>query len=136
MDFRSEGNTVRLLGLLGPVLFIVCGSVALILQGRTVFDRSEGYFWSGRRKGHRMPACHCPLESIAALQILRERTSDTDDSLGSDSYELNLVLENGERLNVLDHGSLTEVRLAAAEVQKLLATGAPIWDAVAAAKES
>lgn len=83
-----------------------------------------------------MPACHCPLESIAALQILRERTSDADGSAGYDSYELNLVLENGERLNVLDHDSLPDVRLAAAEVQKLLASHPPIWDAVAAAKES
>lgn len=128
MHLRSESATLRTLALLGPVLFIVCGSLALILQGKAVFDRSEGFFWNGRRKGRQMPACHCPLESIAALQILRERISRTDGHPHHTSYELNLVLDNGQRLNVLDHGSLADVRLATAEVQKFLTTNPPVWD--------
>ena len=128
MDLRSEGAILRSLALLGPILFITCGSLALIFQGKAVFDRSEGFFWHGRRKGPRMPACHCPLKSITALQILRERLSDVDNSSYRFSYELNLVLDDGQRLNVLDHGSLPDVRLAAVEVQKFLPTNPPIWD--------
>jgi hypothetical protein len=128
MRLRIESATLRALALLGPLLFIVCGSGALILQGHAVFDRSEGFFWSGRKKGGRMPACHCRFDSIAALQILREDISGVDDTTQRYSYELNLVLNNAQRLNVLDHGSLPDVRLAAAEVQKFLPTNPPIWD--------
>jgi hypothetical protein len=129
LHLRSASATLKTLAALGPVLFIVCGSLALILQGPAVLDRSEGFFWHGRRKGPQLPACHCPLQSIAALQILHKRISRTDGPPHHNSYEMNLVLDNGQRLNVLNHGSLPEMRLAAAEVQKFLTTNPPIWDA-------
>ena len=44
------------------------------------------------------------------------------------SYELNLVLEDGSRLNVIDHGNVEAIR---ADAQKLAAfLGKPLWDAI------
>ena len=42
------------------------------------------------------------------------------------SYELNLVLQDGERLNVVDHGSFDVLREDAAKLGEFL--GVPVWD--------
>lgn len=67
-----------------------------------------------------------PFSRIRALQLLPERVSSDGGSFKS--YELNLVLEDGKRLNVVDHGNLATLREDSARVAALL--GCPLWDAV------
>ena len=61
----------------------------------------------------------------AALQLLSEHVSGNDSSYYS--YELNLVLEDGRRLSVVDHGDCEQLREDAQLLSQLL--GKPVWDA-------
>lgn len=97
-----------------------------------VFDKSRGEYWKGRTS----PADvthpdelddYAKLEHVRALQIISERCKTDDGSFLS--YELNLVLDHGERLNVVDHGSLADMRRDAAQLAEFL--GVPVWDATA-----
>ena len=94
------------------------------------FDQRLGSFWKGRR----MPAevgsqqvtdDHVPLKEIHAVQLLKEYISS--DNGGYYSYELNLVLKDASRVNVVDHGKIARLRRDAAEVAGLL--GVSVWDA-------
>jgi hypothetical protein len=95
-----------------------------------VFDKWAGLYW----KGHKKPANIYDRSSggefarfteIHAIQILSERVRS--DKSSYTSYELNLVLGNGERLNVIDHGKKSAIL---ADAQKLSAfLGKPVWDA-------
>ena len=43
------------------------------------------------------------------------------------NYELNLVLKDGERINVVDHGNLKKIQDDANTLSNFL--GKPVWDA-------
>jgi hypothetical protein len=43
------------------------------------------------------------------------------------SYELNLVLDDGRRINVIDHGNLDRLRSDAQPLSRFL--DKPVWDA-------
>jgi hypothetical protein len=129
MHALLNSNLLRAIVMIASALVPLCLMVVLIRPDAVVFDRVEGFFWNGRRKGMQMPARHCALETIAGLQILAEDVSGADTSPGHWSYELNLVLNDGERLNVVDHGSLKDVRAAAERIQMFLPVRPPIWDA-------
>jgi hypothetical protein len=69
-----------------------------------VFDRERGYFWHGFKdkvaptqiiRGAK------PISRIHALQILRESNKRKPTA-----YELNLVLTDGSRINLMEHGCL------------------------------
>jgi hypothetical protein len=97
-----------------------------------VFDKRAGTFRRGRTTARAAlsriaPAQHAPLDDIHALQILGERVSGTDGSY--DSYELNLVLRDGRRVNVVDHGDYDTLRRDAETLSRFL--GRPLWDTVA-----
>lgn len=86
-----------------------------------VFDRTRGTF---RGAAHTDRA---PLAEIGALQIIEERVSAKGG--GFRSYELNLVLRDARRVNVLDHGDHAALRRDADTLATFL--GCPVWDAVA-----
>ncbi len=65
-----------------------------------------------------------PYGSIHAIQILREYVSSKNG--GFDSYELNLVLKDGKRLPVIDHGDLDAIRSSASRLATQL--GCRVWD--------
>ncbi len=94
-----------------------------------VFDKDRGYYCKGRKKPERQidPSLlkhHAPLKEIHALQILSEYVSGDKSSYYS--YELNLILKDGTRKNVVDHGSLQAIREDAAMLADFL--GVPLWD--------
>ena len=66
-----------------------------------------------------------PLSSIHALQLLSEFVSGSKSSYYS--YELNLVLNDGSRINVVDHGNLERLRSDASALSRFL--DKPVWDA-------
>jgi len=124
---------------LGPLLFggLFAGAGFLIHRmGLTpiVFDLGHGYYWRGRKRPDRvidpsnLKNC-APIPRIHALQIIPERctSSGKGGSRSYTSYELNLVLDDGSRLNVVDHGNIDSLRNDARELATLL--GRPVWDA-------
>jgi hypothetical protein len=98
-----------------------------------VFDTAIGYFWKGRVKPEEMfidnsdkmlKKC-VSLNQVYALQIVAERCHRRRSYYYS--YELNLVLRDGKRMNVIDHGDIKNVRADARALSELL--GKTIWDA-------
>lgn len=114
----------------GFVWTIVGGS--LYYRGNTpiVFDKCTGYFWKGRK---------CPddpsnvdsneyftdLANIYALQIVSEYCSNEDNSFYS--YELNLVLADATRINVVDHGKIDALLYDTRKLAGFL--DVPVWNA-------
>ena len=66
------------------------------------------------------------LADIHALQLIRERVRSSKSSYTS--YELNLVLKNGHRVNVVDHGNLNSIRNDTKKLAEFLQV--PVWDAI------
>jgi len=124
---------VILLGLLGLVFAGIGGGMLYVMTRRAVFDKDSGYFWRGRRDPQMAllgapPGEFTPLTTIHAIQVLSERCQSGGES--SDTYyshELNLVLQDGTRVHVVDHGSRAHIRDDADALGKFL--GVPVWDA-------
>jgi len=117
--------------LFGGVFFAV--GLVLLRTGTSpvVFDRRQGAFWRGREAPNevinRAEIKHyARLDDIHALQLLAEYIRSDDNSYYS--YELNLVLRNGDRLNVMDHGDYEALRRDASTLGTFL--DRPVWDAV------
>ncbi len=126
---------LRILWIVAPliimlVLFIVGVTMFINFSKHIVFDKNTGFFW----KGFKQPTFEynetkkrktIRLNEIASLQILKEELQGRNNSFAS--YELNLVLRNGERMNVVDHTALQSVRKDAQKLAEFL--DVPVWDA-------
>lgn len=115
---------------IGTVFTIVGGSLLYSGVAPIVFDRRRGEYWKGRVAPSDVanPSSiddHTELDRIHALQIISERCRGNKSSYYS--YELNLVLDDGTRLAVVDHGDLDRVRADAATLARFL--DRPVWDA-------
>jgi hypothetical protein len=96
-----------------------------------VFDKREGFFWKGRVApdqafDENALKVFTSLGEIHALQLIP--TSGRRFTRGHELYELNLVLNDGERLNVVTHGVPYSLRKEAATLAEFL--GKPVWDAI------
>lgn len=116
----------------GAVFAAVGAGILYFATAPVVFDKRQGAFWRGRTAPnetyHRASLKHyAPLGDIHALQIIKERV--TGDKSSYDSFELNLVLADGRRLNVTDHGDYTTLRRNAETLAGFLER--PLWDTVA-----
>ena len=114
---------------IGCVFIVVGGCLTYFGSKPIIFDTMSGYFWKGYKDPERVfdinRIKHCVrLKEIHALQILSEYCSGNKSSYYS--YELNLVLEDGTRLNVIDHGNLKKLREDTAKLAKFL--NKPVWD--------
>jgi hypothetical protein len=116
------------------MVFSICSSIfcsigAYLLYSLSepiVFDKKQGYFWKGRKEP--MPSFELKgvikLEEIHAIQLIPELCSG--DKKNYYSYELNLVLKDGKRINVTDHGSLGIIRSQTKTISEFLEI--PVWD--------
>jgi hypothetical protein len=117
---------------LGGTIFMAVGACLFYFGLKpVVFDKHSGHFWKGRRNPDLVfnkdsIKTWTQLGKIHALQLISEHVSSSKSSYYS--YELNLVLEDGERLNVIDHGKLTKIREDANTLSQFL--GKPVWDAI------
>jgi hypothetical protein len=87
------------------------------------FDKQSGYFYKGKPQmtyGMIDPTntSMIPLNSIHALQIVSERVSTKNSSFLS--YEINLVLSDKKRVNVVDHGNLDKIQADAKQLGEYL----------------
>ena len=117
--------------LIGLALMAVGGF--LFYQGTApiVFDQRTGFFWKGRKTpdviiGQESLKHFTELDQIHALQLISEYCRGNKSSYYS--YELNLVLEDGKRVVVVDHGSKKGIREDAGTLSEFL--GKPVWDAI------
>ncbi len=95
-----------------------------------VFDLSRGYFCKSRQKPERMIdplklKRYAELKRVHALQIISEYCKSKNSSYYS--YELNLVLDDGSRINVVDHGNQAALQADAQTLAEFL--NKPLWDA-------
>lgn len=102
------------------------------LETPRIFDLDNGHLWIGKEapKDDISTDTQCCLDEIHAIQLLHERCRSAGDS-ASDyfySYEMNLVLQDGQRFNVVDHGHLTRIRNDADSLSRFL--DVPVWDAI------
>lgn len=129
-EFSFNPDTVFPI-LVGLVLMVV--GVFLLYSGTApiVFDQRTGYFWKGRKTpddimGQESLKHFTELDRIHALQLISEYCRGNKSSYYS--YELNLVLEDGKRVVVVDHGSKKGIREDAGTLSDFL--GKPVWDAI------
>jgi len=95
--------------------------VFLVFQfGPNLFDVNRGFYTKGW-----FDAGLVRLDEIHALQLISERCRGRNRTFYS--YELNLVLEDGQRVNVVDHGDLAQLQADARTISQRL--DVPVWDA-------
>jgi hypothetical protein len=131
--FKDGGGPVEpviLVPLLVSLLFMAIGAY-LLNAGTTpiVFEKGRGIFWKGRKGpdeavDSRNTANFVRLDHVHAIQLIAEYISGKNSYY---SYELNLVLEDGKRIPVIDHGNLEKIREDARTLALFL--GRPLWDA-------
>jgi hypothetical protein len=113
----------------GLVFTVAGGSMLYFGAAPIVFDKRRGEFWKGRTAPYEVTRRddlkhYAALEQIHALQLVSEYCRSSDSSYYS--YELNLVLEDGSRINVVDHGNREELRKDAESLSVFLEK--PVWD--------
>lgn len=115
--------------LFGLIFAAAGGWVYYYMSTPRVFDKWAGLYWKGHKKPEHIHDISSTkdtshIRDIHAIQLLSEYVRG--DKSSYHSYEINLVLKNGERINVVDHGKLSEVRTDARKLSEFL--GKPIWD--------
>lgn len=125
-------DTDTIVSLAVGLIFAITG-IFLLYFGATpvVFDKIHGAFWKGRKTPEpvvdsRPLKRYCELHRIHALQLISEYVRGNKNSYYS--YELNLVLEDGSRINVVDHGNKNRLREDARTLSAFL--DKPVWDAI------
>jgi hypothetical protein len=106
--------------------FLAAGSVILLSHPKPVFDREAGWFYRGKKPANAHASGVVLLSHIHALQIVGKWCS-TGEGGSFRSLELNLVLKDGTRHNVVDHSAMSTIRGDAACLGAFLRV--PVWDA-------
>lgn len=124
-----------------PTLLIIILSI-IILVGITglysvtrpvIFDKNKGVFTKGRETTDNIEIPEhskkfALLNNIHALQLLASFNPGSNNSRPYYSYELNLVLHDGKRINVIAHGGLKQIRADAKSLSGFLSV--PVWDRI------
>jgi len=125
-----QEDKVIFMRLFGAAFAAAGGALWWTMSTPTIFDKKRGYYCKGRKRPEAIfdrskLKNYAELERIHALQLIAEQVSGKNKSYLS--FELNLVLIDGTRLNVTDHGSHTGIREDARKLAEFL--GKPLWDA-------
>lgn len=117
--------------LLVGAAFTITGCAFLYLTSTPrVFDKTLGLYFKGFKPKDIITKTNASnkqteLSAIIALQIIEEHITSSENSYPS--FELNLVLKNGSRINVVDHGNLKSLIKDTQTISDFL--GVPIWHA-------
>lgn len=111
--------------LLGFTFTTVGGFLYRTFNRPIVFDRNVGGVWTGKNppsqpEERRTSNRFTYTDMVHAVQVI----SDIGSGL---YYEVNLVLKDGRRINLLDHSDHTEIQSQARDIAALL--NVPVWDA-------
>jgi len=130
----SPRNSIPILLIIVLSIMILVGITGLYSTTRPViFDKNKGVFISGRAKTDNTEIPNhskksALLDDIHALQLLSSFNPGSSNSRPYYSYELNLVLHDGERINVIAHGGLNQIRADAKSLSEFL--NVPLWDRI------
>ncbi len=120
--------------------FIIFGIIRFLLRCRNrIFDCDVGYYWIGKQNicGLDFPYDEnttkppVSISNIHAIQLVSEKCGSDNDRYNS--YELNLVLKNGKRINVVDHADLRAIRDDAKRLADFISV--PVWDVIVGGKK-
>lgn len=117
----KQENEVWILVLIG-VIFSAIGFLMMRFTKKVYFDKAINVYHDGRGFD---PQIEKPdfekqgrLKDIKALQIVKEKVKTQNNHFYS--YEINLVLNGGNRINVVDHANLSEIKGQAEELSRFL----------------
>jgi hypothetical protein len=118
-------------------LAALCGGGWMLYSGTLprIFDKRKGAFWKGRKAPDAMTrwkesSNYVRLENIYALQLISHISSKVNSEGHHSStthYEINLILQDSSRVNVVHHGNKKRIRRDAAVLAEFL--NKPLWDA-------
>ena len=116
-------------GLIDLVLFPAAAlSLAILGGGFLVWLQKKCLFFD-RRGIYASREMICKPEDVYSIQLLRELVFNVSgDGRIYYSFEMNLVLNDASRKNVLDHGTKSVVREDARRLARYL--NVPVWDAI------
>jgi hypothetical protein len=129
--FSKSGSEGILITTIGATFFAISVFMYRTMAVPVVFDRSLGVIW----RGHKLPKLSgnqhnsqklSYANDVHAIQILSERIHTDKNSY--DSYELNLVMKDASRVNIIDHGNYQQLAKDAQDISVFL--GKPVWDIV------
>ena len=103
--------------IIGPV--VAC--VILKNMNRKYFDSSIGKYYIGK---YATSKCVVDFADVYALQIIRKKCYYRNNRYYS--YEINMVLNTGNRYNIMDHGNLNKIKENAQTIADIL--GVKLWD--------
>jgi hypothetical protein len=107
------------------LLAVVVGLWGMSLQNQPFFfDKASGIFKNGRKQTVK-------FDDVYALQLLSREVQVKAPPKGElkkiKTYELNLVLNDGKRVNVLAHGGFNEIKEDSDIISRFI--DKPLWDA-------
>ncbi|MCW8878575.1 MAG: hypothetical protein OQK04_06420 [Kangiellaceae bacterium] len=124
-----------------PILIGIVLAITSIFTYRSyrtpiIFDKVEGFYWKDRKESTSFVdktsrTNRVKLNDIHALQLLYEYVQGSESWY--ERYELNLVLNHGERVNVVDHEYEHQLKSDAKRLSRFLEI--PVWDAIEAGKD-
>ncbi len=126
--FHAPGWILTPVGL----AFTVIGAAIYYISSRPkVFDMDMLWYWKSKQPVDRAEVEQrkdaAPLDVVHAVQLIRELCSSSDDDTRFYSYEINLVMHDATRINVVDHGKLSAIRQDAQTLATFI--DVPVWDA-------
>jgi hypothetical protein len=99
------------------------------MSKKIVFDKLSGRFWQGRMKDDENGAANTDnalkLGDVHAIQLISQYVRNEKRSYYI--YEMNFVLADTKRVNVIRHGGKRQIRRDAEKLSEFL--GKPLWDA-------
>ena len=132
---NREPNTEWQVFVFLPLFGLVFGGVGFFMLRSAmtprVFDLAQGYYCRSRKKPeHSFDPTeikdHVRLSEVHAIQLISEYVSG--DKSSYHSYELNLVLADAYRINVVDHGGRAAIQRDARTLAEFL--GKPLWSSI------
>ena len=115
----NAGVSDTLWGFLFGSVFFIVGSITLYFDFCPIVFRKQERLFS---KGYLRKVC-VPFDNIHAIQLISDCGNDAESHM---NYELNLVLNSKERINVLSHGKRKAVCHDAECLSRAL--GVSVWD--------
>lgn len=126
-------------GIFGLIFSAIGGAILYFSSIPIVIDKSLGYFWHSRKEPRGYNRTdenkYFHLKNVYAIQIIAEFIQGSHRSNGSGgssrsapytSYEINLIMKNGSRKNVIDHGKLSSITQDAKTLADFL--NVPLWN--------
>jgi hypothetical protein len=128
--FFTEFDFTNLVPVILFSIFTIVGIFTLrAFRRKRIFDFQMGYFSVGKVPENSFDGSIAKnmtsLRDIRAIQVIGENCSGSKGSRYR-SYEINLVLRDASRVNVIDHGNLSQILLDAQQISARLRV--PIWD--------